>query len=64
LNQPLDIPGISEKMTLLQAIEKFTGDQPENSDLAKMLRTFASNPEPTQTLIQELELIVRDLSSS
>jgi hypothetical protein len=61
LNQPLEIPGIEENTTLLQAIEKFGSQQPEHSDLSKMLRTFASNPEPTRALIQELELIAHDL---
>ncbi|MBS0605063.1 MAG: hypothetical protein JSS60_08545 [Verrucomicrobia bacterium] len=64
LNQPLEIPGIEENITLLQAIQKFHEQQPENSDLSKMLRTFTSNPEPTQALIQELQLIARDLTMS
>lgn len=64
LNQPLQIPGIEEKMTLLQALEKFHEQQPENSNLSKMLRTLSSNPEPTQALIQELQLIIRDLQAS
>ena len=62
LNQPLEIPGLDENITLLQAVEKFASQQPELSDLSKMLRTFAANPEPTQILIQELELIARDLA--
>lgn len=63
LNQPLEIPGIAENITLLQAVEKFASQQPELSDLSKMLRTFASNPEPTRALIQELELIAHDLKN-
>lgn len=63
LNQPLEIPGIAENITLLQALQSFASQQPDNSDLSKMLRTFASNQEPTQALIQELELLARDLSS-
>ncbi|MBS0620250.1 MAG: hypothetical protein JSS61_02185 [Verrucomicrobia bacterium] len=62
LNQPLEISGLSENMSLLQAVENFPGQQAEHSDLAKMLRTFASNPENTAILIQELDLIMRDLS--
>lgn len=62
LHQPLKISGIEEEVSLIQAIEKFASQQPDNSDLSKMLRSFASNPEPTQTLIRELELIARDLT--
>lgn len=64
LNQSLEIPNISENMTLLQALQNFPSQQPSNSDLSKMLRTFAANPEPTQILIQELELLARDLTPS
>lgn len=62
LNQPLEIPGVSENISLLQAIQNYPSQQPEHSDLSKMLRTFASNPEPTLALIQELELIANDLT--
>lgn len=62
LNQPLEIPGVSENVSLLQAIHNYPSQQPEHSDLSKMLRTFASNPEPTQALIQELQLIANDLT--
>ena len=62
LNQPLEIPNATENITLLQALQTFSTQQPDNSDLSKMLRTFASNPEPTAILIQELELIARDLT--
>ena len=64
LNQPLAIPNATENITLLQALQTFSSQQPDNSDLSKMLRTFASNPEPTAILIQELELIARDLTPS
>jgi hypothetical protein len=62
LNQPLEIPGVSENVSLLQAIQNYAAQQPEHSDLSKMLRTFAANPEPTQALIQELQLIAHDLT--
>lgn len=62
LNQPLEIPNVAENITLLQALQSFSSQQPDNSDLSKMLRTFASNPEPTAVLIQELQLIARDLT--
>ena len=61
LNQPLQIPGIVENISLLQAVHNFNAQQPELSDLSKMLRTFSSNPGPTRALIQELELIAHDL---
>lgn len=64
LNQPLEIPGIEENVSLLQAIQNLASQQPDNSDLSKMLRTFATNPEPTKALIQELELIAHDLSGA
>lgn len=63
LNQPLEIPGIPENISLLQAIQRFAEQQPDNSDLSKMLQTFANNPEPTRVLIQELELIAHDLQT-
>ena len=63
LNQPLDIPGVSDHVSLLQAIQNYSSQQPEHSDLSKMLRTFAANQEPTMTLIQELQLIVHDLAT-
>jgi hypothetical protein len=62
LNQSLEIPGIETNMTLLQALRSFSSQQPGDSDLSKMLRTFASNREPTEALIQELNLIARDLT--
>ncbi len=61
LNQPLDIPGLSENISLLQAVQNYPSQQSEHSDLSKMLRTFAANPEPTKALIQELQLIIDDL---
>ena len=61
LNQPLDIPGIAENISLLEATKNYTLQQPEHSDLSKMLRTFASHRAPTLALIQELQLIANDL---
>jgi hypothetical protein len=62
LHQPLEIPGIAENISLLQAIQHFSSQDPIDSDLSKMLRTFASNREPTQILVRELELIAADLT--
>jgi hypothetical protein len=64
LNQPLEIPGVPENRTLLQAVQNYSTQQSEHSDLSKMLHTFAANREPTALLIQELTLIARDLTPS
>jgi hypothetical protein len=61
LSQPLEITGVAENISLLQALQNFSSQQPEHSDLSKMLRTFAVNQEPTLALIQELRLIADDL---
>ena len=61
LNQPLEIHGIEGNISLQQAVLNYAGQQPEQSDLSKVLRAFAENPEPTKILIQELELLLQDL---
>jgi hypothetical protein len=61
LNQPLTIPGVSEDISFLQAVHNYVSQQPEHSDLSKMLHTFAANPELTFALLQELQLIADDL---
>ena len=61
LTQPLEIPGVTENISLLQALQNFASQQPEDSDLSKMLRTFSANPESLEMLIQELHLIAREL---
>ena len=62
LNQPLEIPGLSENISFLQAVQNYPSQQPEFSDLSKILRSFTTNPEPTWALIQELRLIAKDLT--
>ncbi len=64
LHQPLEIDGAETNISLLQAIQNYSSQQPSHSDLSKMLRTFLSNREPLQILIQELQLIARDLTVS
>lgn len=64
LNQPLKVNGVAENISLQQAVLNYTGEQPEHSDLSKVLRAFADNPEPTKILIQELELLLLDLNPS
>ncbi|MES2121856.1 MAG: hypothetical protein V4492_03645 [Chlamydiota bacterium] len=62
LNQPLEIDGIAENISLQQAVLNYSSQQPELSDMSKVLRTFADNPEPTKILIQELDLLLKDLT--
>lgn len=63
LNQPLAIDGIAENISLQQAVLNYSSQQPpELSDLSKVLRTFADNPEPAKILIQELDLLLKDLT--
>lgn len=62
--EPLEIPGIERNISLFQAIQNYTSEQLEDSDLSKMLGTFASNPQPLGILIQELQLIAEDLTLS
>ncbi|MGC2595455.1 MAG: hypothetical protein WA347_04165 [Rhabdochlamydiaceae bacterium] len=64
LNQPLEISGTEKKISLFQAIQNYSSQQPDHSDLSKMLRTFTTNREPLEILIRELHLIARDLTVS
>jgi hypothetical protein len=61
LHQPLEISGASENISLLQAVQTYSSQQPDHSDLSKVLRIFSSNREPLEILIRELHLIARDL---
>jgi len=60
--EPLDIPEVERTISLLQAVQNYRSQQPDGSDLSKMLRVFSSNPQPLVILIQELQLIALDLS--
>ncbi|MGC1878267.1 MAG: hypothetical protein WA678_02680 [Rhabdochlamydiaceae bacterium] len=64
LNQPLEISGTEKNISLFQAIQNYSSQQPDHSDLSKMLRTFTTNREPLEILIRELHLIARDLTVS
>ncbi len=64
LHQPLEISGAPENISLLQAIQTYSSQQPDHSDLSKLLRTFSSNRDPLEVLIRELQLIARDLTVS
>lgn len=61
--EPLEIPGVDGSISLFQAIQNYSSQQPDHSELSKMLRTFAVNPQPLGILIQELQLIAKDLSA-
>jgi hypothetical protein len=61
--EPLEIPGVDGSISLFQAIQNYSAQQPNHSELSKMLRTFAANPQPLGILIQELQLIAKDLTA-
>ena len=61
LNQPLEVPGAAANISLLKAVLNFDAAQAEHSDLSKILRALTEHPTPAQTLIQELDLLSRDL---
>ena len=61
-NQPLEIPGATPSLSLQGALVSYDPSHPAPSDLLKILTEFVKYPEPTQTLIQELELLAQDLS--
>jgi hypothetical protein len=61
LNQPLEVRGATPNISLLGAILNYDSEHPENTDLQKILQEFVRYTEPTQTLIQELELLAQDL---
>ncbi len=62
LTQPLEIPGVEAPLSLLQCVLNYASERPEDSSLTKLLHTFANNPEPTETLIRELDILSKDLS--
>jgi hypothetical protein len=61
ITQPLHIGSRDDGISLATAAKNFSNQQPENSDLKKILVNFVTYPESTQMLLQELELISRDL---
>ena len=63
LNQPLEVPGATMNVSLLTAALNFDSAQPENSDLCKIMEEFVKHSDSTQILIQELELLYRDLEN-
>jgi hypothetical protein len=61
LNQHLAISNAKEDISLFLAAKQFDPQHPQNSDLRKILLTFLRYPEHTEILVQELELILKDL---
>ena len=63
LSQEVEVPEASTPhVSLLGAIANFRQDDPLNSDLRKLLEMFVKYPGPTERLIQELELLSKDLT--
>ncbi len=61
--EPLEIPGVKGSISLFQAIENYSSKHHDHSHLSIMLHTFAANPQPLGILIQELQLITKDLNA-
>lgn len=62
LTQPLLVPGLHEEISLLDAAKNYQPNALDRSDLSKILRSFLENPEPTQVLITELEILRDDIT--
>lgn len=61
LTQPLEIAEVDAPISLLDCVMNYSAERPEGSSLSKLLQTFARNPEPTETLIRELEILSKEL---
>jgi hypothetical protein len=61
LTTSLKVKGIDQGISLLQAAEEYTKDSYDTSDLKKILQSFLEYPNPTKTLVTELELLIQDL---
>jgi len=61
LIQPLSIPGAKKDISFLEAAKAFETKNALTSDLRKILLSFLQFPEPTQRMIEELELLQDDL---
>lgn len=62
ITQPLAISDAPEDVTLLKAAKDYHPSLGTSSDLNKILRTFLEYPNPTERLINELEIILKELS--
>jgi hypothetical protein len=51
----------AEETSLLKAAQNFASQDPENSDLSKILKNMTKFKDPTETLIRELDLLLDDI---
>ncbi len=63
LNQPLSIPETNKDITLLSAAISFTEEGIASSHLSQIMHTFVEYPDPTGSLIRELEILSDDLEN-
>lgn len=61
LTQPLSVPDASQDISLLSAALNFDKQDASSSDLSKILHQFLQYPEPTHSLLIELQIISEDL---
>ena len=61
LTQPLKIPGAKSGISLLQAAQQYDPAQAESSLLRQILMSFLQFPEPTKTMLRELEILQEEL---
>ncbi len=62
LTQPLEIPGAKQNVSLYDAARNYDPHNAAASDLRKIILSFLQYPEPTETLLRELDMLVDDLS--
>lgn len=61
LNQRLGLLGTKEEVSLFEAAEKLHSQTPMTSDLRKILLCMLQFPEPTRTMLRELELVLEEI---
>lgn len=61
LNQPLALPEVNQDITLLSAAISFDENGAPASHLQQIMQTFIEYPDPTETLIRELEILSDEL---
>ena len=62
LTQPLSIPGAKTDVSLIQAANHYDSTDAMTSDFRKILLSFLQFPEPTDTLLRELEILKEELA--
>lgn len=62
LNQPIVMAQPGRSVSLAYAATHYASQNPFDSDLRHLLFTFIEFPEPTETLVRELQLIARELA--